>query len=621
MAVGDLILTNTSLTPEDLDKIAAEVEKDLAANAKDPGQWEQVDSLEGVTSLPVFQVIGATYKLVRVAVSLLKGLDGTNGVDGREVELQVSSTAIQWRYSGTTGWTDLIQLSELKGEKGDKGDTGDTGDKGDQIVLRKTSTAIQWKYDSEEDTAYRDLILLADIKGDKGDTGNTPILETVEVTNGETPSGTFTKTGDDESGNPKYKLSLVVQKGKDGQPPIFEQGTTTTVSPDTEASVEVVANGTSEEGNPKYVLNFSIPKGRDGQDGQGSGNVYIEPTGLLASKKYLFQPSHSNSANGTFVEYVEPNNFPEAPDDGKAYGRNGQTKSWVANPTKVSELENDSKFVNETKLTESLKGKADTTAIPTNVSQLTNDSGYLTDAPKDDKQYARKNGAWAEVEDAGTQYLDLSIFSETKGTLSEEDYQKIVNAYNNKTNIGFVNIQNGALILYGSLSISFYFQASYIINIYRTHGGNAGQITLASGYAIVNIESHSFESNIKTLIDSMLSLETSGSGTKALTDNGQYAEFASPTKVVSGGSGTVTKRLSPNTYYEFGECTKLTITLAAEISGILNEYMFEFVSGSTATTLSLPASVSWMGGKAPTIEANKTYQCSIVNNIAVIGGK
>ena len=355
MAVGDLILTNTSLTPEDLDKIAAEVEKDLAANAKEPNEFEEIQSIADLTSLPALQLQGGVYKLVRVAVSLLKGLDGTNGVDGREVELQVSSTAIQWRYSGTTGWTDLIQLSELKGEKGDKGDTGDTGDKGDQIVLRKTSTAIQWKYDSEEDTAYRDLILLADIKGDKGDTGNTPILETVEVTNGETPSGTFTKTGDDESGNPKYKLSLVVQKGKDGQPPIFEQGTTTTVSPDTEASVEVVANGTSEEGNPKYILNFSIPKGRDGQDGQGSGNVYIEPTGLLASKKYLFQPSQNNSANGTFVEYVEPNNFPDAPDDGKTYGRNNG--AWV-------------------------------------------ETSQMDEAPSDGNAYARKNKGWAKVIEA-----------------------------------------------------------------------------------------------------------------------------------------------------------------------------------------------------------------------------
>lgn len=450
MAVGDLILTNTSLTPEDLDKIAAEVEKDLAANAKEPNEFEEIQSIADLTSLPALQLQGGVYKLVRVAVSLLKGLDGTNGQDGkdgtngREVELQVSATAIQWRYSGTTEWTDLIQLSELKGEKGDKGDTGEKGEIGDQIVLRKTSTAIQWKYDSEEDTAYRDLILIADIKGDKGDTGNTPILETVEVTNGETPSGTFTKTGDDESGNPKYKLSLVVQKGKDGQPPIFEQGTTTTVSPDTEASVEVVANGTSDEGNPKYILNFSIPKGRDGQDGQGSGNVYVEPTGLLSAKKYLFQPSQNDSANGTFVEYVEPNNFPEAPDDGKVYGRNGKTKSWevITPEAEVAIQETTPSESNEEKLVfevnEEEEGlyidedapadgnyyarkdnswqKVVAESVPEvsigetdpkpsaeekvfyKVEETEEESPiYITEAPKDDKIYGRKNGAWVEA--------------------------------------------------------------------------------------------------------------------------------------------------------------------------------------------------------------------------------
>lgn len=101
----------------------------------------------------------------------------------------------------------------------------------------------------------------------------------------------------------------------------------------------------------------------------------------------------------------------------------------------------------------------------------------------------------------------------------------------------------------------------------------------------------------------------------------QLDDKADKVTVVSGGSGTVSKQLNPNTYYEFGTCSKLTITLAAEISGIYNEYMFEFKSGSTATTLSIPSSVNWMGGEAPTIESNKTYQCSIVNNIAVIGGK
>lgn len=60
------------------------------------------------------------------------GGGGTPGKDGREIELQNSGTAIQWRYVGDNAWTDLIQLSALKGEKGDKGDKGETGATGPQ---------------------------------------------------------------------------------------------------------------------------------------------------------------------------------------------------------------------------------------------------------------------------------------------------------------------------------------------------------------------------------------------------------------------------------------------------------------------------------------------------------
>nr|DAD75929.1 MAG TPA: collagen triple helix repeat protein [Siphoviridae sp. ctX926] len=58
------------------------------------------------------------------------GGGGAPGKDGREIELQNSGTAIQWRYVGDNAWTDLVQLSALKGEKGDKGDKGDKGETG-----------------------------------------------------------------------------------------------------------------------------------------------------------------------------------------------------------------------------------------------------------------------------------------------------------------------------------------------------------------------------------------------------------------------------------------------------------------------------------------------------------
>ena len=40
------------------------------------------------------------------------GGGGTPGKDGREIELQNSGTAIQWRYTGDEAWTDLVLLSE-----------------------------------------------------------------------------------------------------------------------------------------------------------------------------------------------------------------------------------------------------------------------------------------------------------------------------------------------------------------------------------------------------------------------------------------------------------------------------------------------------------------------------
>lgn len=136
--------------------------------------------------------------------------------------------------------------------------------------------------------------------------GKTPILESVNAQSGNIPSGSFSENGVDASGNPKYILNLTLPAGKDGQPAIFEQGTTTTVEPNGSASVEVVENGTTPEGNPKYILNFSIPRGQQGPPGAGSGNVSADGTGLVIGKKYLFVPDADDSTAGSFVEYEAP---------------------------------------------------------------------------------------------------------------------------------------------------------------------------------------------------------------------------------------------------------------------------------------------------------------------------
>lgn len=92
---------------------------------------------------------------------------------------------------------------------------------------------------------------------------------------------------------------------------------------------------------------------------------------------------------------------------------------------------------------------------------------------------------------------------------------------------------------------------------------------------------------------------------------------ANKISVVQTSASTI--EINPNTFYKFGEVASLNITLASITDNtIYNEYMFEFVSGSTATTLTLPSSIKWL--ETPTIDANKIYQCSIVDNIGILVG-
>ena len=69
------------------------------------------------------------------------------------------------------------------------------------------------------------------------------------------------------------KVDGMPEEVKDGKTPVLETGTTTTLDPGQQATSEVVANGEDENGNPKYRLNFGIPKGYDGSGGSGGGGV------------------------------------------------------------------------------------------------------------------------------------------------------------------------------------------------------------------------------------------------------------------------------------------------------------------------------------------------------------
>ena len=87
---------------------------------------------------------------------------------------------------------------------------------------------------------------------------------------------------------------------------------------------------------------------------------------------------------------------------------------------------------------------------------------------------------------------------------------------------------------------------------------------------------------------------------------------------VNHGTGDTTFTLTPNTFHVWDEVTSLTLNFGSGISGVANEYLFQFTSGSTATSLTLPDDIKWANDNAPTIEANMIYQVSVLRGLASV---
>lgn len=76
--------------------------------------------------------------------------------------------------------------------------------------------------------------------------------------------------------------------------------------------------------------------------------------------------------------------------------------------------------------------------------------------------------------------------------------------------------------------------------------------------------------------------------------------------------------LLPNIYYrKTNQSGILDISLSSESDGILNEYLIEFTTSATGTTILLPNTIKWANGEIPSFDVGTTYQISIVNNLGV----
>jgi hypothetical protein len=503
MAAGDIILSDgTTITPEDLQKIAVAVEDLIASTAKDPGQYEEVSSLTGVSSLPAFQVLGSTYKLVRVALSVLKG------VDGREVFLQVNQdkTYIQWRYTDGN-WQNLVALSDLKGTAGDT------------PVFRTGSTGIEWKYTSEEDTAYRVLVPYddlklkfsdltpeqkdelklhfsdlteedkAELKGEKGDIGPQG-LRGEQGIQGETgPQGPIGETGPQGPVGPKGEQGVKGDKG------------------DTGSGFKVLGYFSTQEELGSTIVS---PQAGDAY-GVGKGAPY---------DIYIYDAINSVWKNNGPLQGAQG---PKG-DKGDTGPQGPQGERGDIGPQGLQGIQGNPGPQGPTG-EQGPKGDKGDRGPEGPQGPAGEDAAITVDAPKDGKTYGRNNGAWSEIV-ASNQCLDLTtLFPNESGTLSDENYQKVVDAYENRVSLARVNT------VYFPFSMTKD-EESYGLTI-NMSGLNSFEL---NANLVVNVKRISVYTDDKTYVCAWnsMNLVNNGDGTKYLSDNGQYRTPPTATPTTAG---------------------------------------------------------------------------------------
>lgn len=233
----------------------------------------------------------------------------------------------------------------------------------------------------------------------------------------------------------------------------------------------------------------------------------------------------------------------------------------------------------------------------------------ITEAPSDGKTYGRKNKQWSEII-ASNQYLDLTtLFPNESGTLSNENYQKIVDAYENRVSLARVNT------VYFPFSMTKD-EESYGLTI-NMSGLNSFEL---NANLVVNVKRISVYTDDKTYVCAWnsMNLVNNGDGTKYLSDNGQY-------KAITTSSGVLPQETQNNILdainaIKFEDKSKTTVT-AQEYNAIVsafdgkitpsNDYMY-FINYDKAE----PSKFGSSGTNEPIFGAFLNYDTS--NNINIV---
>lgn len=234
----------------------------------------------------------------------------------------------------------------------------------------------------------------------------------------------------------------------------------------------------------------------------------------------------------------------------------------------------------------------------------------ITEAPSDGKTYGRKDKQWSEII-ASNQYLDLTtLFPSESGTLSDENYQKIVDAVNKGITTARIETDPDG---FSPITISNSTETYSIITNFLTVDSGDHSIGLMVTTVIINKSNKTY-----TSVSNRQSLQNTGSGTKYLSDNGQYK--AIPTSSVVLPQETQNNILDAINAIKFEDKNKTTVT-AQEYNAIVsafdgkitpnNDYMY-FINYDKAE----PGKFGSSGTSEPIFGAFLNYDAS--NNINIV---
>ena len=232
----------------------------------------------------------------------------------------------------------------------------------------------------------------------------------------------------------------------------------------------------------------------------------------------------------------------------------------------------------------------------------------ITEAPSDGKTYGRKNKQWSEII-ASNQYLDLTTLFPTggSGTLSNENYQKIVDAWENRVSLAYLDDSYIPMAITKTTEPT----EKYFICVSAITYDSTGATIPVLAIEVLADKTYTQTTNLLQLINK-------GDGTKYLANDGQY-------KVIPTSSGALPQETQNNILdainaIKFEDKNKTTVT-AQEYNAIVsafdgkitpnNDYMY-FINYDKAE----PGKFGSSGTNEPIFGAFLNYDAS--NNINIV---